>query len=64
MLLHRYRRTVMSRPTDRTKHTFPKDLLGDIVELALKLVQELIDRRGELALGIGVLRWISMAIWR
>jgi len=39
--------------------TLPEHLFRDIVELALELVEELIDSRGELALGIRVLQRIS-----
>lgn len=46
------------------KLTFPEDLLRDIVKLALELVEELVDCRGELALSVGVLRWVSMRIDR
>jgi hypothetical protein len=41
------------------KLTFAKHLFCDIVEFALELVEELVDRRGELALGIGVLELVK-----
>lgn len=43
------------KQTSQAKHTFSKDLLGDIVKFALELIEELVDRRGELALSVGVL---------
>lgn len=42
-------------PTAQMKHTFSKDLLGDIVKLALELIEELVDCCGELTLGVGAL---------
>lgn len=42
------------------KRTFSKHFFGDIVKLALELVEELVDGRGELALGIGVLKLVSV----
>jgi hypothetical protein len=37
--------------------TLPKHFLGNIVELKLELVKELVDCGGQLALCIGVLGW-------
>jgi hypothetical protein len=41
------------------RRTFAKHFLGDIVEFALELVEQLVDSCGELALGIGVLELVS-----
>lgn len=46
---------VISSPTAQAKHTFSKDLLGNIVKFALELIEELVDCCGELALSVGVL---------
>jgi hypothetical protein len=41
------------------KRTFAKHFFRHIVKFALELVEELVDCRGELALGIGVLELVS-----